>query len=159
MIAEGVQHDIAGAETGREQRPRAAPGIGVNGLGLEDRTGRGEQPSKRARKPGDEAAEGRGGLVQGREFRLAQHRQAGQRRPAGDAGGIDALEALGIGRRRHRLAQHVRQPRKQLRLAHRGGAGFAGVIMVGHLVVPSSQPPSFRDASGASEPGIRQPPM
>ena len=32
MIAEGVQHDIAGPEARGEQRPRAAPGIGVRAL-------------------------------------------------------------------------------------------------------------------------------
>ena len=132
MIAEGVEHDVAGPEAGRKQRPRAAPGVGMSGLGLEDRAGRGKQPPERPQRPRDEAAERRRGLVQGREFRLAQHRQARQRGPAGHGSRIDALQALGIGRRGHRLAQHVRQPGKQLRLALGRLARFKGVVMVGH---------------------------
>ena len=70
--------------------------------------------------------------MQGREVGFAQHRQARQRSAAGEPSGIDALEAFRIGWRCHRLAQHVRQPREQVRLALSGIAGFKGVVMVGH---------------------------
>ena len=132
MVAEGVEHHVAGPETGRKQRPRAAPGVGVDRLGLEDRPRRGEQPPERPQGPRDETAEGRRGLVQGREFRLAQHRQMRQRGPAGHRSGIDAPQALGIGRRGQRLAQDVRQPGEQLRLAFGRLARFKRVIMIGH---------------------------
>ena len=88
MIAEGVQHHVAGPEARREQRPRAAPGIGMDGLGLEDRAGRGEQPSERAGEPGDEAAERRRGLVQGREVGLCAA-------PAGRASAARLVMAAG----------------------------------------------------------------
>ena len=66
MIAEGVEHDVAGTEADGEQRPCAAPGIGLRAFRLEDRAGRGEQPRERAGRGRDEAAEGRRCLVQGR---------------------------------------------------------------------------------------------
>ncbi len=134
MIAEGVEHHVARAKPCREHRPRPAPGVGVSGLGLEDRAGRRKQPSKRAREARDKAAERRRGLVQGRQVGLAQHRQARQCRPAGDAGGIEAPQPLGIARCGHGLAQHPRQPRKQLRLALGGVASLTGVVVVGHYV-------------------------
>ena len=80
-----------------------------------------------------------GGLVQGRQVGLAQHRQARQRGPAGDIGGIDAPEALGIGRCGHRLAQHARQPRKQVSFPFRGLTRFKGVVVVSHVSL--SYPP------------------
>ena len=110
-----------------------APRQGSAWAGSGSKIGPGEVNS-RPNEPGarDKPAERRRGLVQGRQVGFAQHRQARQRGPAGDVGGIDALEALGIGRRRHRLAQHVRQPRKQVGLAFGGLARFKGVVVVGH---------------------------
>jgi len=135
MIAEGVEHDVAGAEADGKERACAAPGVGVSAFRLEDGAGRGEEPRERAWGLGYEAAEGRIGLVQGREFRLAQHRQFCERGPAGDGCRVDSSQPLGISRRSHRLAQHVRQPCKQFGLALAGIAGLAGVVMVGHDVI------------------------
>ncbi len=132
MIAEGVEHDVAGAETDGIQRPCAAPGIGLGALGLEDRARRGEQPRKRAGRGRDEAAERRGGLVQRRQLGLPQHRQARQRGPAGDGGGVEAGKPFRIGRRLHGLAQHAGQPGEQVGLAACRVAGLQGVKMVTH---------------------------
>src|SRR5439155_98697 len=104
MIAEGIEHHVAGPEARREQRTRPAPWVRMDRLGLEDRARRGEQPPERPQGPGHEPAEGWRGLVQGREFRLAQHWHARQCSPAGHGSGVDGLEALGIGRRGERLA-------------------------------------------------------
>ena len=89
--------------------------------------------NSRANEPGGaahKAAERRGGLVQGRQLGFAQHRQARQRSPAGDAGRIDAAQALGIGGRGHGRAQHARQPREQIGLAGGGLARFERVVMI-----------------------------
>ncbi len=59
VIAEGVEHDVAGPQAGRVQRARPPPWIGLAALRLVDRPGRGEEPAEGARRPGDEAAEGR----------------------------------------------------------------------------------------------------
>ena len=136
MVAEGIEHDVAGPEARRKQRPRAAPGVGMDGLGLENRPRRGKQPPERSQGPGHEPAERRRGLVQGREFRLAQHRQARQRGAAGHGSGIDALQPLGIGRRGQRLAQHVRKPGKQLRLAIGRLARLERIVMICHDEFP-----------------------
>src|SRR4029077_10492705 len=64
VIAEGVEHDVAGPEADGEERTRAAPGIGKRAFGFEDGAGRGEQPRERAGGLGDEAAKRRRGLMQ-----------------------------------------------------------------------------------------------
>ena len=74
--------------------------------------------------------------MQGREFRLAQQRQTRQRGPAGHGSGIDALQALGIGRRGQRLAQDLRKPGKQLRLAFGRLARLERVVMIRHDEFP-----------------------
>ena len=110
----------------------AAPGVRMNRLGFENRTGRREQSPERSRRPGDEAAERRRGSVQGRELRFAQHGKARQCGARGDGSGIDALEALGIGGGGQRLAQHIRQAGKQLGLAFGRRARFESVVVFGH---------------------------
>jgi len=120
VIAEGVVHDVAAAETGGEQRARAVPRIGLGGFRLEDRAGRDEQVRERAGLDRDEAAEGQGGLLLRRQPRLAHHRQLRQRGAAGDRIGVDALEPRGVARRRQRRAHRLRQPREQVGLARVG---------------------------------------
>src|SRR3712207_9448588 len=78
MIAEGVEHYVATPEACGEQSARGTPWIGSSRLRLKDRTRRGEESSERPRRIGDEAAEGKGGLLQARQFSLSQHRQGCQ---------------------------------------------------------------------------------
>ncbi len=134
VIAEGVEHDVARTEADRKQRACATPGIVLPPFRLEDRTGRGEQPRERARRLRNEAAEGRRRLVQGGELRLAQHRQARQRRSVRHRSRIEASQPFRIGGRGDGFAQHVGQPREQIGLARGRRAGLAGVVVVGHML-------------------------
>ena len=52
-------HDLAGAEAGGEQRARRTPEIRAAAFGLEDRTGRHQQPPRLAGRRDVEAAERR----------------------------------------------------------------------------------------------------
>ena len=64
--------------------------------------------------------------------RLAQHRQLGERRAAGDRFRIDAGEMLRPAGRGHRARDLRGQPREQILLARGGIAGFERVEEVGH---------------------------
>ena len=107
MIAEGVQHHVALAETHGMERARGAPGVQAGSLGLEDRARRGEKPPEGGGRHGHEAGEGRVGLLQRRQLRFAQNRQACKRRAAGDGARIDAAQPRRIGRRPQRSFQHI----------------------------------------------------
>ena len=72
-------HDVAGAKAGGEQRPRRTPEIHAGAFGLEDRTGRHQQPPHPAGRTDIESAEWRMLLLPGGELGLAQHRKPRQR--------------------------------------------------------------------------------
>ena len=91
MIAEGVQHHVAGPKTRGEQRPRAAPRICGRRFRLEDRARGGEQSAERSDRRVDEPAEWRVCLVKGRQFGLAEYRQLCERGKVLDRTEIDAL--------------------------------------------------------------------
>ena len=146
MIAEGVEHHVAAPEAGGEQAARGAPRIGHGGFRLEDRSWRREEASERSWRVGYEAAEGEGGLLQGRQLGLAQNGQARQRLAAGDAGKIDAL--ADAPHRPEIALPASRSPAaaaKERAFALSGIAGFESIVVICQEHVPRSTELVFVD--------------
>ena len=137
VIGERVVQDVACAHAGGEQRARRTGRILAVTFGLEDRTGRHQQPLGLARHDDGEAAEWRFLLLQPQQVGFAQHRQARQHAARGDLSRIDAGQMIGPAGRRHRQRDGVRQPAEQIVLARHPVAGLERIVVIGHRFTPS----------------------
>ena len=134
VISESVVHDVARAKPGGKQRARRIPPILAVTLGLEDRAGRHQQALELARRGNGVAAERRLLSLPLLEVRLAQHRQAGQRRVRRHRLRVDAGKLRGPARRAHGARDQTRQLRELLALARFRRARLQGIVEVRHRV-------------------------
>ena len=129
VVAERVEHDVAGSKAGGIQRACASPRIRLPTFRLEDRPRRREEAAERGQRRRDQAAERRCRLLQARQIGLAQNRQGGKRAAARDLLRIDAAEPLPVSRRLESGGDGGRQAGKEIGLASGRLARFKRVEM------------------------------
>ena len=133
MVGEGILDDIAPAQPGGVERPRAAVKICARAHDLEDRPRRGEGDGGVAQRHCVEPGERRRGLLRFDQAVLAGDRQGGQCLAGGQRRRIDIGQAPRVPVRRGFCVRDLRGQRLHERnLALSRIAGFEGVVMVGH---------------------------